>query len=131
MDSYIRIIAGALVATILGLTVSKQGKEITLLLAIGVCSMVLIGAISYLQPVVTFMQELQLLGNLDGKLMGIMLKSVGIGLIAEIAALICNDSGNVALGKTIQTLACCVLLWLALPLFQALISLLQKILGEL
>ena len=59
-----------------------------------------------------------------------MLKAVGIGVISEIAVLICQDSGNAALGKGLQLLATIVVLWLALPLMQGLLELVQKILGD-
>jgi hypothetical protein len=47
--------------------------------------------------------------------------------VAEIAGLICTDAGNAALAKTIQILATAVILWLTLPLMQALLDLVRKI----
>ena len=48
----------------------------------------------------------------------------------EITSLICTDAGNAALGKSVQILATCGILWLSIPLFTSLIDLLNKILGE-
>ena len=49
----------------------------------------------------------------------------------EIANLVCKDAGNESMGKSVQLLGTAVILYLSMPLFTALIDLLQKILGEL
>ena len=131
MGTYFQIVAGALVAVILGLTLSKHGKDISVLLGIAVCCMVLAAAVNYLKPVMDLISKLESIGQLDNEWISVMLKAAGIGLIAELASLICADSGNNALGKTIQILACAAVLWLSVPLMTALIDLIQKILGEI
>ncbi len=130
MGTYFQIIAGALIAVVLGLTVGKLGKELAILLGIAVCCMVLIAAVNYLNPVMELISRLQSVGDLDSQWVAIMLKAAGIGLISELASLICADSGNAALGKAIHILACAAVLWLSIPLMNALISLIQKLLGE-
>ena len=130
MGIFLQIISGALIAVILSLTVGKQGKELAILLGIAVCCMVLVAAVNYLEPVMDLISTLQTVGNLDSQWMSIMLKAAGVGLISELASLICTDSGNAALGKAIHILACAVILWLSIPLMNALISLIQKLLGE-
>jgi hypothetical protein len=47
-----------------------------------------------------------------------------------LAGLICTDAGNGALGKALQLLTGAVILWLSIPLIQALIELLSEMLGE-
>lgn len=130
MTAFWQQLAGALIAVVLGLALSRQGKDITLLLSIAVCCMVLLAAVSYLEPVVEFVEQLQVMGNLNSDMLKIMLKAVGIGLVAEIAILICGDSGNSAMGKAIQILASAAVLWLAIPLMTSLLELVQKIVGE-
>lgn len=127
MDAVLKVIFGALIAVILGLMLRQQGKDIALLLSTAVCCMVIAVGVNYLTPVVTFVQELHTSTGMDPEYLRILLKSVGIGLVAEIAGLICTDAGNAALAKTIQILATAVILWLALPLMQALLDLVRKI----
>ena len=130
MEAFWQGAAAVLVAVILGLTLGKQGKEAALLLTLGVCCMVGCLALSYLDPVVDFINRLQSIGQLDNQMLEILLKAVGIGLVGEIASLICTDSGNAALGKALQLLSGAVILWLSLPLLTELLDLLQEILGE-
>lgn len=130
MDSVLKVIFGALIAMILGLALKQQGKDIALLLSIAVVCMVTVVAVSFLTPVVDFIQQLQSNIPTDSGFLRILLKSVGIGLIAEIAGLICADAGNAALGKTIQLLSVAVILWLSLPLMRALLELVQTMMEE-
>ncbi len=130
MDAVLKVICGALIAVILGLALRQQGKDIALLMSVAVCCMVIAVGVSYLSPVVEFVRQLNENTGTDPELLRILLKSVGIALVAEIAGLICTDAGNAALAKTIQILATSVILWLALPLMSALLELIQKMMEE-
>ena len=128
MNVFIKVIAGALIALVLYLMLSRQGKEVSLVLTIGVCTMVSLAAFQYLEPVVGFFQNLQLTGNLDSSMISILLKAVGVSLLAELTAKICNDAGNSALGKTLEIAASAALLWLSIPVFTKLLRLVEEIL---
>lgn len=130
MDQFVRIAAGVLLTVLLTVLLNKQGKDMALLLTAAVCCMVITVAMKYLEPVMDFVRELEAVGSLDSDMVRILLKTVGVSLIAEIAALICADCGNSALGKAVQILAIAAALWLSLPLLQGLLSMIQKMLGE-
>jgi len=131
MERFWQVTAGVLLAVVLGIALGKGSKDITLVLVMSVCCMVLTAALVYLEPVLDFVRELQELGQLDGTVSSVLLKAVGIGLVAEIAMLICNDSGNAALGKALQIMATALILWLAVPLMHSLLEMIQKIMGEI
>lgn len=130
MELFFKAVAVVLVTVILGLALHRQGKDFSLLLTVVACCVVVTAALTYLDPVISFFGELQNLGRLDSDMLKILLKAVGIGLLAEVASLICSDAGNAALGKTIQILAAAVVLWISLPLLNSLMALVQQILGE-
>ena len=130
MTIYFRTIAGVLVAVILMLVLSKQGKDMSVLLGIAVCCMIFTVSVQFLRPIISFFDELKQLGDLDTELFEIIIKTVCLGLLGEITSLICNDSGNAALGKSIQILTVGVIVWLGLPMFRELISLISRILGS-
>jgi hypothetical protein len=52
-------------------------------------------------------------------------------MTAEIAELICADSGNQALGKSVQILASFVIIVIAIPLFTALLDLIEEVITRL
>ena len=131
MEIFLKAAAVVLLAVIMCLVIAKRDKDMALILASVACCIVITGALQYLQPVFQFLEKLQSLSGIDPDFFQILLKSVGIGLIAEIAALICADVGNAALGKSLQVMATTVILWLSLPLFNALLDLIQNILGAI
>ena len=131
MDTFWKAAAAVLLAVILVPAVAKTEKDISMLLTMAVCCLVAAAALSYLEPVLDLLWELKTLGDLSGEMLGILMKAVGIGLVAEIAGMICADAGNGSLGKTLQILASAAILYLSIPLFQAFLTLVQEILGQL
>lgn len=129
MNIFIKATVCVLLALILSITLSKSSKDFSLLLCLFVCSVTVIAAVQCLTPVVSFINKLQEYGNLNGEVVQILLKSVGIGFLAEIVSLICTDAGNAALGKTLKFLASAIILMMAIPLLDNLITLIEEILG--
>lgn len=128
MEDFFRAAALALLTVILCLTISGQARATAAVLVMGAGALVLILGLGYLRSVLDFLEELQTLAGLNGQMVLILLKCCGISLVGEITGLICADSGNGSLGKALQILGCCVILWLSLPVFQELIKLIRKIL---
>ena len=120
--------AGVMVAVILWIVVSKQGKEFSLGLSLVACCLALMLVSSYLDPVFDLITRLEQLGGIQQEWINVMLKAVGIGMIVEIGSLICADAGNTALGKTFQFAAGTIVLWQSLPLFTTLIGIIEDIL---
>lgn len=131
MTIYLQVCGAVLLAVIMVLSLKSHNKETGSVLAIAVCCMVSLAALQYLQPVMSFLESLEDLGRLDSNMVSTLLKVTGIGIITEISNLVCKDAGNESMGKSMQLLGTAVILYLSLPLFAALIELLQKILGEL
>jgi len=129
MNIFFKACAGVLIALILWLCLNKNSKDMAVLLSVAVCVTVLIAAIAFLQPVADFIVKIQKIGNLDDSLVAVVLKAVGIGLISEVCVLVCKDAGNESVGKVLQTMASAVILWLSIPVFEKLLTLLDEILG--
>jgi stage III sporulation protein AD len=131
MDLFLKAVAAALITAVIGLVLARQGKDMFLLLTLAACAMIGAAAFTFLKSVISFLQRLTDMTQLNTDLLAVILKTVGIGLIGELAGLICSDAGNAALAKSIQILTTAVILWLSIPLFESLLDLVQAILGEL
>ena len=128
MNMYYQAVAGVLVAVIFILVLRKQGSEISLSLSVLVCCMVGFLSVGFLKPVMDFLQRLQKLDTLQPAYLNTLLKIVGISFTSHMAGMICDDSGNSALGKIIQFLASAVILYLSLPMLSKLLDLVEQIL---
>lgn len=129
MDIMLKASAGVLIALVLCQLLNHKDKNIAILLVITVCCMVIGAVLQYFKPVLTLLEKLESIGNLNSDIVKIMLKATGIGLLAEITSLICNDAGDASLGRAIQIMASGVILWICIPVFTELITLVENILG--
>lgn len=129
MEEFGRYAALVLLAVILSLVLGKQAKDMSVLLSLGVCVLVCIGAVGFLQPVAQLLVRIRRLGNLDSETVAILLKAAGIGLISELAGLICSDAGEGAMGKALQILSSAAILWLSIPLFGQLLTMIEEVLA--
>ena len=123
--------AGALIAAMLGIILQRQGKEYAFVLVLGVGVMGACLTLSYMKPIMSFLDEMRIVGNIDSEVLRILFKSVGIGLVAEISAAICSDSGNASLGKMLQLLSAAVISWLSLPILEQVMDLIVEVLEGL
>ena len=131
MDIFLKVTAAILLSAILSLVLSKQGADISLLLTIAVSCMILIAALTYIKPILDFSRKLVTIGGIRTELLEILLKVVGIGMISQIAGLICADSGNQSLGKALQIMTIAVILCLSIPVLEEMLSLIETVLTDL
>jgi stage III sporulation protein AD len=128
MDTIIKVIGATLVAVIIGIVLSGQGKDFVLILTIAICGMTATVAVINLKPVIEFIRQLEQIGKLNTEAINILLKCIGISIVTEIAALICVDAGQSAMGKALQFLGTAVILCLSVPVFSGLLELVEDIL---
>lgn len=131
MEQFFRVVALVLLAVVFVLILKNSNRGIGELLSLLVCCMVLMAAVNYLSPVIQFVESIQSISGLDGELLKILLKVVGISVTAEIASLLCEDAGNSAMGKTLQIFATAVILCLSLPMLTSLLQLIEGILKRI
>ena len=131
MNIFLKAAAAVLTTLFLWLSLNKSSKDFSTLLTLTVCAMVITVSASFLEPVISFLKQLQNISSLNQELFVVILKSVGICIIAEICTLVCKDAGNESMGKALQIISASVILWLSVPVFEKLLSLLDKMLGSL
>lgn len=131
MEKFYTLTAMSLITVVLVLTIRKQNGELAMVLGLCGCVLVLGGMAQFLIPIMSLVQKIQNVASLDGQMLGIMLKITAVSVIAQIASLICCDAGNGALGKSLQMLSAAVILWLALPMLEALLAMAERILVNL
>ncbi len=129
MEVFWKAAGAVLIAVILSLTIEKTAKDFSALLSITACCLIGMVALSYLDPVLSFLQELGDLSDRYGDILGILLKAAGITLVSELTNMICRDSGQGALGSAFQMLSSAMILCLSIPLFHSFLTMLQEILG--
>ena len=131
MEKFYAAMAGVLLTAILVLVLRKQNGELALLLGLCGCCMVCAVAVGFLSPIVGFLQRLQQTASLDRDMLRILLKITAVAFTSEIATAVCSDAGNATLAKSLQMLSTVVILYLSLPMLEALLALVERILVAL
>lgn len=129
MDTAFQLTALAVVAACMCLVLRGQAPSIAMLLALSACVGILLLCLHFFAPVLQLLEELRELSNLSDTVTGSLIKVTGIGLLAQIACAVCEDSGEKALGKTVEIGSQILSLYAALPLLSSLLQLLKGTLG--
>lgn len=129
MSEFWKTTSVILVTVILSLSVGKQERDIAAVLSLAACCIAAVAAVTYLEPVLDFLWEIQLLCNLPEGLTSVLFKAVGIALVAELSATVCSDAGNASLGKILQILGGAVVLSMSIPMFRTLMTLIKEMIG--
>lgn len=128
MEKFYAATAGILLTVILVLVIRKQNGEMALLLGLFGCCMVFAVAAGLLLPIVKFLRKLQQNASLDVQMLQILMKITAVAFTGEIASAVCADAGNAALAKSLQILTTVMILYLSLPMLEALLTLVERIL---
>ena len=131
MEIFWKAVGGSLIALILGMILEKRSHDAAIVLTLLVCCMLLGVALRFLSPIIDFYHTLSSLGGLDRDNMEILMKATALGLISQISSMLCADAGNSALGKGIEIVAVCAILWISLPLLSSLVELIGDVVGQL
>ena len=124
-------LGAVLIGVFLSLILGKQSSGAAMLVTVATCILVGILFLGFFSPVLEFLRKLASVSQLDGHVVSVLFKTVGIGLLAEIGSNICIDAGNASLGKALQLLCAGAVLWLSIPLFNILLDMIRQLLGEL
>ena len=131
MTLFWKTLAGVFITVLLVPVLEKQGKDLAVALIVLVCCMAGTVVFVFLEPVFSFLYQLQETAGLDAGILKTLLKLVGIGLVGELVSMICTDAGCSALGKGMQLLASALILSLSVPVMESLTELIRDILGGL
>ena len=131
MDIYWKALCAAIVGVILCLILSKNAKDHSTLIAILLCSLLCSAAVAFIGPVLSLLDKLSTLSGTGVAWLEILLKAVGLSLIGETVAAICNETGHSAVGKSLQFLTTVAIIWISLPLVEYFLDLIQSILEML
>lgn len=129
MQELLQVAVVGIIAALMATMLKKHSAETALLLSLAACLLIALMLVNMTKPVLSFLSELRELTGLDSALMTPMLKAVGIGLLTQISATVCTDAGQSAIAKLIELCGGIFALYVALPLFEAVIQMMKTMGG--
>ena len=128
MEDWLRLLGLGTVTAILALSVRKQSPELALLISLAGCVLAAVGLLGWLAPILDLLRRLGDKAGLEDALLAPLWKVPAIGLLTQIAAAVCQDAGQSALAKLLELGGGLLCLVSALPLLEAVLSLMEELL---
>lgn len=125
MQSFIHAAVIGLVTVVFVSLLKKRDAELAVVLSVAACAVIGVVIFELAQPLITFLERLRNLSGMDKELMAPMLKVLGIGLLTQVSASVCIDAGQSAIAKLIEVSGGLLSVYVALPLLEAVLELLE------
>lgn len=124
----IKIAGIVVIALLLSVFLRNYKSEFSLLIVICAAVLIFIIISKDLHTVVTHFSELTESVDGIGQYINLMLKVLGISLIAQLLSDLCRDSGESALATQTETAAKVIILIISYPLFESVIKIVTGLL---
>ncbi len=129
MELFLQAAAIAVITVVLTSLLKKTNRELALLLTLAACILIGVFFMRLAEPIVDFLSKLRNLAGLDKTLMTPMLKTIGIGFLTQISATVCADAGENAIAKLVEICGGVLALYVALPLLEAVLDMVEQMSG--
>lgn len=116
-----------LCASMLAVLLRTQKPEMALCLSLCVGVVVLVLVMKQLTPLVAAMRRMLTTARFPSEYFGVVLKAAGVCLITQITADTCRDAGESALASKAELVGRVLMLVLAVPLFERLLTLVSAL----
>ena len=129
MEDFTKVAVIALLTVLFLPAIKRHTAELGVVLSLAACVLIGLFLVNMARPVVVFFSELRAMTGLDRSLMEPLMKTLGVGLLSQLCAGVCSDAGESALAKLVELAGSVLSIYLALPLFRAVIELVQTMGG--
>lgn len=125
----LRVVVLCVAAAMLCAALRAQRPEFALALSLAAGLAAMLMAMDPMKQMVSTLQSLFQMANLDGETASIVLKATGIAILSELGVQICSDAGESALAGRIRLVTRIAILGLAAPLMREIMDGFNRVLG--
>ncbi len=125
----VAVVGVLLCAAMLAVLLRAQRPELAMCLGLAAAAVVAILLVRQISPLVSTMRRMLTLTALPTEGFAVVLKAAGVCLMTQITADTCRDAGETALAAKAEMAGRVLMLMLAVPLFEELLSLVTALVG--
>ena len=114
------IASAALIAAVLSMVLKQYKPEYSLFISIAAGVLIFLSVIAVIEPIVSFIGELTDRAGLEGVYGEVLIKSLAVCYITQLACDCCKDAGENAIAGKLQIAGKIAVLLIALPMFKSL-----------
>ena len=109
----------ALIAAILSLILKQYKPEYSLFISISAGVLIFLSVLAVIRPIMDFINGLTAQTGLDGIYAEVLIKSLAVCYITQLASDCCTDAGETAIAGKLQIAGRIAILLIALPMFNS------------
>lgn len=128
MEVVFRVAAVAVTASVFTVLLRREAGELSLLLAVTACAVVLGMVFSQLSGLMALLRRLMDAAEVDSALVEPLLKTVAVSIVTAVTAGVARDAGQSSIATVVQLAGSLVALCLAVPLIEAALHLVEELL---
>ena len=113
------LIALCIITALLALTLRGQRPEFAMLLSLGCGIFVLLALMGQMKEIITGLEKIMSGLSEQSDLTAIILKALGICIVAELGSQCCRDAGEAAIAAKVELVAKAALVLMSMPVFTA------------
>lgn len=126
---WIGVIGIGLIGMVIAVLLRQYKPEYAALVSLGVGILIVAMLCSDLAPVFDEMKAMLDSANLSLEYIGILIKSLGVCYLTQLASDACRDAGETAIGSKVELAGKITVLSLGLPLFGKLLEIVRKLIS--
>ena len=116
------LIALCIITALLALTLRGQRPEFAMLLSLGCGIFVLLALMGQMKEIMTGLEKIMSGLSEQSNLTAIILKALGICIVAELGSQCCRDAGEAAIAAKVELVAKAALVLMSMPVFTSLME---------
>ena len=116
------LIALCIITALLALTLRGQRPEFAMLLSLGCGIFVLLALVGQMKEIITGLEKIMSGLSEQSDLTAIILKALGICIVAELGSQCCRDAGEAAIAAKVELVAKAALVLMSMPVFTSLME---------
>lgn len=124
------IVGIALTAAALAVLLKQYQQDFSMLVGLAAGTLILLSVVLKIQPVVAEINSLLSKSGVNPQYVQILLKSLGICFVTQLATDSCRDAGETAIASKVELAGKVCILLMALPLFEQVANLAIGLLGQ-
>lgn len=125
--SIVQVVLLAVIGMILALVCRSKSAEMSVIISLGVCLLLMFFMVQAFDELVQFVQRIA--GYMNLSYVGVLLKLIGIAYVCEFASGLCRDAGYQAVSGQIEMAGKVAMMVISLPVMLAILDTIQNFLG--
>ena len=129
MEPMVKLAACGIIAVILSVQLKNRSREMSFLISLTACTVILFTGLAMFSPLADFMNRLSKAAEIDHATLGVLKHVCAVMVLTNMVSSFCRDAGENGVGQAIEFCGSLAAAGCALPLLDAVLENISGLLG--